>query len=313
MKEELIVSGKNIPEIYPVLHLWHWEISLYLFLGGLAGGVLFFAAYFYITGKEKQMQATVKWATLIAPLALIIGLSSLLYDLHHRLYFWRLFTTVRVDSPMSWGAWTLLIIFPVSLIWVGSYMKEMFPGWDWKWKILNWFEALVIKYRLALAWVMLFLSIILAVYTGILLSAFNARPLWNVSILGPLFLVSGFSTGLASAMWISNDKHERKVLSTIDIFFILTELFFIIHLFMGFWAGTQVKLEALHLFMGGQFTLDFWIFVVLMGLLFPVTLEILELGGYHVPKWIPALLILFGGLMFRFVMVDAGQITRFLY
>jgi len=313
MKEELMVSGKHIPEIYPVLHLWHWEISLYLFLGGLAGGILFFAAYFFITGKEKEMPTTVKWATFIAPLALAIGLFSLLYDLHHKLYFWRLFTTVRFTSPMSWGAWTLMIIFPLSLIWIGSYMKEMFPKWDWKFNFLNQFEALAIKYRLSIAWAMMFLSIILAVYTGILLSAFNARPLWNVSILGPLFLVSGFSTGLAAIMWLSDDEYERKVLSRIDIFFILTELFLIVHLFMGFMAGTAVKLEAFHLFIGGSFTISFWVFVVLLGLVFPVTLEILELKGYRIPKWIPPLLILFGGLMFRFVMVDAGQITRFLY
>ncbi len=313
MKEELIVSGKHIPEIYPVLHLWHWEISLYLFLGGLAGGILFFAAYFFITGKEKKMPTTVKLATFIAPLALAIGLSSLLYDLHHKLYFWRLFTTVRFTSPMSWGAWTLMIIFPLSLIWIGSYMKEMFPKWDWKFNLLNQFEALAIKYRLSVAWAMMFLSIILAVYTGILLSAFNARPLWNTSILGPLFLVSGFSTGLAAIMWLSDDEYERKVLSRIDIFFILTELFLIVHLFMGFMAGTAVKLEAFHLFIGGSFTISFWVFVVLLGLVFPVTLEILELKGYRIPKWIPPLLILFGGLMFRFVMVDAGQITRFLY
>ncbi len=313
MKEELIVSGKHLPDIYPVLHLWQWEISLYLFLGGLAGGILFFAAYFYITGKEKEMPTAVKWATFIAPLALAIGLSSLLYDLHHKIFFWRLFTTVRFTSPMSWGAWTLMVIFPLSLVWIGSYMKEMFPKWDWKFNFLNQVEALAIKYRLSIAWAMMFLSIILAVYTGILLSAFNARPLWNTSILGPLFLVSGFSTGLAAIMWLSNDEHERKVLSRIDIFFILTELFLIVHLFMGFMAGTAVKLEAFHLFVGGDFTIRFWIFVVLLGLVFPVTLEILELKDFHIPKWLPPLLILFGGLMFRFVMVDAGQITRFLY
>ncbi len=313
MNEELIVSGKHIPEIYPVLHIWHWEIALYLFLGGLAGGIIFFAAYFVITGKQKEMPTAVKWASFIAPLALIVGLSSLFYDLHHKLYFWRLYTTVRFTSPMSWGAWTLLIITPLSIIWTASYMKEMFPGWDWKFNFLNRFEKWVNKKRVPFAWVMLFLSIIVAVYTGILLSAFNARPLWNVSILGPLFLVSGFSTGLAAIMWMSNDEHEKKVLSRIDIFFILTELFLIVHLFMGFMAGTAVKLEAFHLFIGGQFTLSFWIFVVLLGLIFPVTLEILELRGFHVPKWVPPFLILFGGLMLRFVMVDAGQITRFLF
>jgi len=35
MKEELIISGRNLPHIDPHLHLWHWPISLYLFLGSI--------------------------------------------------------------------------------------------------------------------------------------------------------------------------------------------------------------------------------------------------------------------------------------
>ncbi len=313
MKEELFVSGRNIPNIDPYLNIWHWEIPLYLFLGGLAAGLIFFAAYFVVRGKEKEMPATVKWAPMIAPIALIVGLSALFLDLSHKLYFWQLYTTIRFSSPMSWGAWTLLLITPLSMIWVASYMRDMFPKWDWKFKFLYTFEAWVISVRKPFAWVMMILALILGVYTGILLSAFNARPLWNTSILGPLFLVSGFSTGLAAAIWMSKDKNERKVLSRIDLIFIGVELFLIIHLFMGFMAGTAVATEAAALFLGGQFTISFWVFVVLLGLIFPATLETIELWGYHVPKWMPPALILFGGLMFRFVMVEAGQITRFLY
>jgi formate-dependent nitrite reductase membrane component NrfD len=71
--------------------------------------------------------------------------------------------------------------------------------------------------------------------------------------------------------------------------------------------------EAASLFLGGQFTVSFWVFVVILGLVFPAILETLELVGYKVPVAIPALLILLGGLVFRFVMVEAGQITRYLY
>jgi formate-dependent nitrite reductase membrane component NrfD len=201
----------------------------------------------------------------------------------------------------------------MSIVWVASYMKEMIPGWDWKWDILNKFEAWVIKYRVPFAWVMMVLSVILGVYTGILLSAFNARPLWNSSILGPLFLTSGLSTGLATIIWLSKDKNERKVLTRIDLILVIVELFLIIHLFMGFLAGSAVKTEAASLFLGGEFTVTFWVFVVILGLAFPIVLEAFELRGYHVPKWLPPFLILFGGLVFRFVMVEAGQITRFLY
>lgn len=34
MIEEVIISGRMNPEIDPILHIWGWEIPLYLFLGG---------------------------------------------------------------------------------------------------------------------------------------------------------------------------------------------------------------------------------------------------------------------------------------
>lgn len=313
MKEELFISGRNIPNIDPYLTIWHWQISVYLFLGGLAAGILFFAGLFLILGKEKQMPTTVKWATFLAPVALILGLLALFVDLRHQLFFWRLYTTIKIQSPMSWGAWTLMVITPLSIIWVASYLKEALPGWTWKFDFLDKMEVLIIQYRKYMAWAMMLLAVILGVYTGILLSAFNARPLWNTSILGPLFLVSGMSTGLAAIMWMSKDRFERSILSKIDLILIGVELFLIIHLFMGSLAGPQVQIEAASFFLGGEFTVSFWVFVVILGLVFPAFLEIMELVGFKIPIWIPAFLILFGGLVFRFVMVEAGQFSRYIY
>ncbi len=313
MNEEIIISGRNIPGIDPSLHIWHWPISLYLFLGGLSAGILFFAAYYTIRGKTDEMPTAVKWATFIVPFALVIGLAALIYDLKHPLYSWQLYTTIRLESPMSWGAWTLMAITPLSIVWAASFMGELFPGWDWKLDILRKFEALVIKYRVAIAWVMIVLAVILGIYTGILLSAFNARPLWNNAILGPLFLTSGLSTGAAAIMWMSKKHEEQNVFRRIDLLLIAIELFFIIHLFMGFLAGPQVQQEAAELFLGGEYTVPFWIFVVFLGLIFPGILEIMELRGYKIPVALPAALILIGGLIFRIIMVDAGQLTRYLY
>ncbi|MBU2555860.1 MAG: polysulfide reductase NrfD [Bacteroidetes bacterium] len=313
MKEELFISGRDIPNIDPFLNIWHWQIPIYLFLGGLAAGILFFAGLFYVLGKEKEMATTVKWAPFVVPIALVLGLIALFLDLKHQLFFWRLYTTIRMESPMSWGAWTLMVITPLSMIWVATYFKEAFPKWSWRFNFIEQIIDFFTKKRKEMAWVMMLLAIILGVYTGILLSAFNARPLWNTSILGPLFLVSGLSTGLAAIIWMSKSKIERRILSRIDILLIAVELFLIVHLFMGFLAASAVQIEAAELFLGGQFTVTFWVFVVILGLIFPAVLEILELNGYHIPVWIPAFLILFGGLVFRFVMVEAGQITRYLY
>jgi formate-dependent nitrite reductase membrane component NrfD len=313
MKEELFISGRDIPNVDPFLNIWHWQIPIYLYLGGLAAGILFFAGIFTILGKEKDMATTVKWAPFLVPGALVIGLFMLFLDLKHQLFFWRLYTTVRLESPMSWGAWVLMFITPLSFIYAATYLKDAIPSWKWRFTLLEKTEALAIKNRKGLAWVLIVLAVILGIYTGILLSAFNARPLWNNSILGPLFLVSGLSTGTAVIMWMTRSHHERKIMSRIDLVLIIVELFFITHMIMGMLAGSSVQIAAADLFLGGQFTVSFWVFVIILGLVFPAVLEILELAGYKIPVAVPAVLILFGGLVFRFIMVEAGQITRYLY
>jgi formate-dependent nitrite reductase membrane component NrfD len=84
-------------------------------------------------------------------------------------------------------------------------------------------------------------------------------------------------------------------------------------MFMGFLASTQVQIEAVQLFLGGPFTTSFWVFVILLGLIIPAVLEIMELRKYHIPGIIPALMVIFGSLMLRFIIVYAGQMSRWLY
>lgn len=313
MNEEILISGRMNPHIDPTLGIWGWEIPLYLFLGGLAAGILFFAALYSLLGREKELPTAVRKATFLVPIILIVGLGALFLDLKNKLYFWQLYTTIRIESPMSWGAWILMLITPLSMAWCLSYWRDLVPNWSFQVKYLEWIETFVQKYRKAFAWTMIISSVILGIYTGILLSAFNARPLWNTSILGPLFLVSGLSTGAATIMWLSKDQLERTLFSKIDLLLIGIEIFFIIHLFMGFMASNAAQIEAAQLFLGGVYTLPFWGGVVVLGLIAPAILEVMELRGKHIPVALPALLILFGGLVFRFIMVDAGQISQYLY
>lgn len=319
MQEELFTSGRNIPNIDPSLQIWHWPISLYLFLGGLAAGILFFAALFYILNKEKTYPTAVKIISVVPPIALSLGLLALVYDLNHKLYTWQLYTTFRIESPMSWGAWVLLIVTPLSFIWTFSYYREVYPGLEsklklfQKFKFLNSFEHFIIKNRRHIAYALIPLALILGVYTGILLSAFNARPLWNNAILGPLFLTSGLSTGAAAIILLSKNTAELHLFGKIDLALIVIELALIAHMLMGYYAGSQVQLEAMQLLVGGDFTVMFFGFVVILGLIVPAVLELMELKGYKVPVIVPAMLVLIGGLIFRFVMVEAGQLTRFLY
>jgi protein NrfD len=313
MKEEIIVSGRMNPLVDPHLNIWHWQIPLYLFLGGLAAGILFFAALYFLNGKEKDYPAAVRIVPFLTPFLLVIGLLALFIDLRHKMFFWQLYTNIKLQSPMSWGAWTLMVITPVSFIWCALHIRDLFPEWDWKFSWIKDLELFFNRYKKTIAWIMLIYSVILGIYTGILLSAFNARPLWNTSILGPLFLTSGLSAGAATILILSKSAAERKLFARIDLILIGIELFLIIHMFMGFLASTQVQIDAAYLFLGGPYTMSFWIFVVIIGMILPAVLEIMELRKYHIPSFLPALLVLFGSIMLRFIFVYAGQASRWLY
>jgi formate-dependent nitrite reductase membrane component NrfD len=329
MEEQILVTVRDIHGLYPHVHVWGFPIAAYLFLGGLAAGILLFATIYFLNGKAEEMPFTVKIAPIFTFGLVMIGLLLLVYDLHHKLYVWQLFMTFRIESPMSWGAWTLVVVSIFSLLWPLSYIDDIEEylherGWRrldgitkfiktmlHKWSLPRFVILYFRKYRKVAAYLMLFSSIILGIYTGILLSAFNAHPLWNNSILGPLFLTSGVSTGSAFVMWLSNNHKERKLMSTIDMALIAIELFFIIHMVMGMEAGPEAAKQAAHLLLGGEFTVIFWVVFVGFGLVLPFILEALELKGFHIHPAVPALLVLLGGLLFRVIMVQAGQISEF--
>ena len=303
MNEEIFVSGRNIPHIDPHLTMWELPISLYLFLGGLSAGILFFSAILHLMDKEKEYKGASMWAPIIVPFALAIGLFALIIDLGNPFYAWRLFTTVRIESPLS-------------ILWIMTYLRDLFPKFKYeniKLPLLYKVEEFAKKYKKYIAYALIPLTVILGIYTGILLSAFNARPLWNNAILGPLFLVSGLSTAAAAVILFAKSNHERHMFSRIDVLLIIIEIGLIIHLIMGYYAGNEMQVEAVKILVGGDFTTMFFGFLVVLGLLLPLVLEVFELAGFKVPVVIPAILVLIGGLIFRILIVEAGQITRILY
>jgi formate-dependent nitrite reductase membrane component NrfD len=313
MQEVTITSGRNMHLIDPHLEVWGWEIPVYLFIGGLVAGILFFSALYYLRGKSAEMRTVVSVTPLLAPLLLGLGLFALFLDLEYKLHVFRFYTNIRLESPMSWGSWTLAVIFPLSTIWAFIQLPEVFPGIKWPFAWLAKAVNLAQQYARTMAWVLIIYAILLGMYTGILLSAFNARPVWNSAILGPLFLVSGLSTGIALNLLFSKSETEKRLLSKIDVMAIGVELFLIIHLFMGMLAATEIQIQAAHLFLGGPYTASFWIFVVALGLVMPILLEVLELKGRVAGSRIPALMVLAGGFLLRYIIVEAGQISSWVY
>jgi len=170
--------------------------------------------------------------------------------------------------------------------------------------VLDWCEA----HRRHIALAAIPSGIALGIYTGILLSAFSARPFWNSGVLGPLFLVSGLSTAAALVALISRETSEKHLFTRFDLILIGAELALVGLFLIGLATGTAKHIEALQSITGGPFTMVFWVLFVGIGLVIPLLLEMLEMRG--IAKSVAMLapvLVLVGGYALRQVMIDVGQ------
>ncbi|MBI5084534.1 MAG: polysulfide reductase NrfD [Acidobacteria bacterium] len=109
------IAGKNL-ETFPSLHIWGWEIAAYLFLGGLTAGLLILSGLAHRRQAGSPGRAQGWLGPVLAPAVLSLGMGALFLDLAHKLHMWRFYTTFQVTSPMSWGAWILVLVYPASLL-----------------------------------------------------------------------------------------------------------------------------------------------------------------------------------------------------
>jgi formate-dependent nitrite reductase membrane component NrfD len=156
------------------------------------------------------------------------------------------------------------------------------------------------------------LGIMLGIYTGILLSAFGARPLWNSAVLGVLFLFSGLSAAAAFVHLTSRDPRERLILAKADNAFLTGELALLGLFLIGLLSSTEVHIRAAGLLLSGPYAPVFWVFVVAIGILIPLFMQSLALLDRIAHSPVPPLLVIGGGLVLRFVLVGAGQASHWL-
>lgn len=260
----------------PAMHVWGWEIAVYLFLGGLAAGVMVLAG----AAKVRESRAA-HLLIFVAPIALSIGMFALFLDLEHKLHVWRFYTAWRLTSPMSWGSWILLLIYPATIAY-GFWPSERLR-----------------KINMAL-------GVALGAYTGILLATLTGRAAWSSLFLAPLFLASGVSAAAALAMLLPVSEGERNTFRRWDLIAIGAEVLVLGIFFVDLIsAGGERGRAAAELFFGGAYTSVFWSLVVIGGLAIPALLEWSVRQRIHVA--IAPALVLLGGLSLRWIFVLAGQ------
>src|SRR5574341_2377637 len=96
----------------PTLHVWAWQIPAYLFLGGLVAGMMAIAGWFLFSDRHRRADSVSYLLPGLGIVLLSLGMLALFLDLEHKPYVWRLYVTFQPRSPMSWGAWILVAVYP---------------------------------------------------------------------------------------------------------------------------------------------------------------------------------------------------------
>ncbi len=306
-----VINTRANEMVDPVMHVWGWEIPVYLFLGGMVAGMMIISGYFLLSGRYKKDLCACYLLPGLGIILLSVGMVALFLDLEHKLFFWRLYTTFEPASPMSWGSWILLFVYPALVLNLlmrpPDFAIERRPA-------LAGIRDRLRNRKQFVRWIgaaNMILGGLLGVYTGVLLSTLIARPLWNSAILGPLFLASGLSSAAAFVHMIAPVREERELLAKADNAFLITELVLLGLFVVGLLSASEVHNEAATLFLGGPYTAIFWVFVVGLGIVLPLFIQLLAVNHTVRHTVVAPVLVIAGGLLLRFVFVYAGQASSF--
>lgn len=309
---------------------WGLPVILYLFLAGMGAGTVTVSASMQLRGGGNghgMHDEIARYGAFLGPLPVIIGCALLVLDLAsfqtgHWFRFINLYRVINL-SPMSIGTWLLSFFIVTSIVYAYTYQEFLpIPFGD----RLTW--------RRTLAWINIPLGLGVAIYTGVLLGAMPARPFWNSPILAFLFMLSALSTGTALILLArallshSGGSDEQRevgrrsgyILAATDTMIIGFELLTLfLFLMFAYLTVGNVRYAVATVLPGGPLSSMFWFGVVFVGLVIPGLLELyfiipslLHRRQYTVSRYtemVIAAAILFGGLLLRYVVVVAGQIT----
>lgn len=298
-------------------------IVWYLFLGGVGSGTFFAGtlmtqllrrAHF----RDVRVPATIERAMaqpicIVSLLAALAGMVCLLGDLpsldHAHLLLFR-----PTFSAISLGALTLLAFVGCVGVLAWGQSKE------------GALSARGCRVMEVLRWIALGLSVVVMVYTGVLLCMMPAVPLWNTPLLPVLFALSSCATGLGALLVVGTvvfwDSHRLAVPVSLalraDSVIAAAELFVVIVMGVALaFSSGEAATASLHELASGTYAPMFWAGFVGVGLVAPPVLGLvfsLVPPKSLVPYAIIGVCILVGGLSLRYCVIGAGvHLSAFMF
>lgn len=244
---------------------WHWLVVIYLFLGGLGAGA-YLTSFAAETGWLGNNSSLKRVGYYIGGPIVGIGTLLLVFDLGQGFnkpwLLWRLIT--NLNSLMTWGTIILAVFIVVGML-KGFLTYINRPVWS----IITWSGAI--------------LAVATGAYTGFLVSVIAAIPFWDSAIIPVIFFISALSTGMSLTVLLSSilekapsENKGREDLT--HIILIVTELV-AVAAFIGIMASGAnglVAQKSAALIINGKYALQFWGVFIGLGLVFPLTVYIIQ-------------------------------------
>ncbi len=292
-------------------HYWEPPIALYLFLGGLAGGILFLSAIFnaFVIPGHTELFAL---PSLVAILCVAVGCIFLIVDLGQPGVFWRVWTTSK--SIIKWGATFLVIATLFALVFFLAYIGD---GW-------SFFAPLSDLLKPAATFCLScggFFGLCIMMYTGIMLSTLKAHAFWATPALPVLFTISATSTGCAAVVlsiggWpaittlasLEAAEEALGIMHVVDIVLVLVELVVLLTMVLSFLGAGNVTAHKVAVrWVKGSYAMWFWVGMVGVGLCLPFILYTIGGGSYIASEVVAPIFVLAGGCLLRFLVVNSDD------
>ncbi len=273
---------------------WHWEIAIYLFLGGVAAGAYIVGAVSGFLGWTSMA----RWGIILSFPTIAIGSIFLVAHLGNPIRAY-LATSNMSTSWISRGVIFISLFMLISVIHI----------------ILNEF----VHYTGGVITILKVLGIICGigtmVYTGALLSASKGIPFWRSGIMPVLFMFSAVATGLfavvifvyffGTGLWTI-----APIVAMIAGALLLGELVVIIFLLHAAYRLPESRDSAVTVMKKGSFIVG----DLLLGLIVPLALMLYIVLGraganMGILMVIAGILALIGGLLLRYMVLSVGMVT----
>lgn len=184
------MAARPAPPVKPAT--WEWYVPAYFWLGGISAGSFMTAAAEDLAGGRDRR--VVRAARYLSFGAILAGTGCLIADLGRPERFHHMLRIVRPTSAMSLGSWGLTAFGGCTG--VAALLQGAEDGLFGDGRLSRMSRGRAGRALHALG---LPLAVFVGGYTGVLLAS-TSTPSWarRTTVLGPLFLASAFSSGLAA-------------------------------------------------------------------------------------------------------------------